>query len=339
MPDYDIYVLDKSDVTVVGGQLDGVDQGSGVHLQGLQLTLDSNGWQPISVRDNDDNFEDSDSSQRLDGAQDVNGTIYADNTVVEAEYSFVVTDGTSSWTLVAFNVNNSSPAYGTIEGLAFIGGPGGFPPVGVQLTVTSTQEGPSFAASDYATPICLASGTRVDTPDGPRPIEELEVGDLVTTASGIAMPIRWHGARAAVRRGAFASVVFAPGALGNTVPLETSQQHRIQLSGWKAELLFGAPDVLAAAVHLVNDHDIRLRSGGIVTYHHLLLDTHQLIRAEGVWTETLFPGPGALSSLPKTAQHELMTLFPELDTPDGANRYDQTVLPVLKAHEARSWIL
>lgn len=340
MAEYDIYVLDESDITLSdGAQLDGETQGDGSHLLGVEITLDDNAWRPISIRDNDDNFQDSDGSQVLDGAQAVDGTTYGDGTVVEAEYAFTVSDGTNTWTLVGFNVNNSAPAYGTVEGIAFIGEPGEFPPVGVPLTVISTQEGPNFAASDYATPICFASGTPIDTPEGARPIEEIAAGDLVLTASGRAMPVRWCGARRVMRAGPFASVLFEPGAVGNTQPLETSQQHRVMLNGWKAELLFGVPEVLAAAVHLINDHSIRIRRGGHVTYHHLLLDSHQLICAAGAWSETLLPGPEAMQSLTPHARHEVLTLFPELAPPlhpHAAFPGGQTILPVLKSHEARS---
>ncbi|MEQ3711686.1 MAG: Hint domain-containing protein [Tateyamaria sp.] len=342
MADYDIYVLDESDITLSDGAiLDGVNQGDGSHLLGIEITLNDNAWRPISITDDDDNFQDSDNSQRLDGAQTVDGVTYDSGTTVEAEFSFVVTDGTNSWTLVAFNVNNSNPAYGTVEGLAFVGDPGNFPPVGVTLTVTSTLEGPSFDSGDYTTPICFAEGTLIDTPDGPCPIETIASGDLMTTASGVAMPVRWRGARRVARKGPFASVVFAPGAIGNTDPLETSQQHRVLVTGWKAELLFGAPEVLVAAIHLVNDHSVRLRHGGCVSYHHLLLDSHQLVCAGGAWTETLLPGPEALHSMTPKARKEVLSLFPELA--EKFQRVDQkncaqSILPVLKSHEVRSFL-
>ena len=39
-----------------------------------------------------------------------------------------------------------------------------------------------------------------------------------------------------------------------------------------------------------------------VLYVHLLLDRHHLIRAEGVWTESVFTGPQALKSDPVLAR-------------------------------------
>ncbi|APE45512.1 hypothetical protein BOO69_14830 [Sulfitobacter alexandrii] len=287
----------------------------------------------MAISDNDANFDDNDGNQVLDGAQQIDGVTYAGGTRVEAEYGVVVTDGTRSWTLVGFNVNNSNPTFGTIEGLAFIGGSGGFPPVGVPLTVTGTFEGPAYLATEYATPICLVAGTRVTTATGPRPIEQLGPGDLVLTRDNGLQPVRWAGQRRVPALAAFAPVRIRRGTLGNRRDLWVSQQHRVLVEGWKAELLFGEAEVLVAAVHLVNDGSIRLMPGGEVCYVHLLFDRHEVIETEGCWTESLFTGSTALASLPPAAHAEILALFPELAGPEAAHR--TTSYRVLKRHEAR----
>lgn len=313
MPDYDIYVLDENDITISGGaQLDGVTQGDGSHLAGQTITLNTNGWQPVAIRDDDANFQDSDGSQQLDGAATVNGISYGDGTVVEAEYGLVLSDGVNSWTVVGFNVNNSAPVFGTVEGLAFIGGSGGFPPVGVPLTVTSTVEGPSFEATEYATPICLAAGTLVATPQGQRRIEDINAGDLVLTRDTGPQPVRWCGSRRVMCMAGFAPVRFQAGTIGNHLPLTVSQQHRVLVEGWQAELYFGATEVLVPAIHMVNGTSIRIIRRGHVTYHHLLLDSHAVILTHGTWTESLHPGTQAMQGVLPKARQELLALFPEL---------------------------
>lgn len=310
---YQIYVLDEQDITISGGGvLDGVTQGDGSHLEGLTITLNTSGWYAVSVADGDGDFEDNDGNQTLDGAQAIDGTTYADGTRVEAEYGLLLTDGTQTWQVVAFNVDNSAPRFGTVEGLAFIGGAGGFPPVGVPLTVVSAQEGPDYLAEDYATPICFCSGTRIETEHGLRPVEEIAVGDLVMTQDDGLQPVRWIGARQFPALGNMAPVVFAPGAIGNERSLAVSPQHRICIDGWRAQLWCGEDAVLVPAKSFVNGGSVRQVSGGMVTYHHLMCDAHQIIYAEGVATESFHPGETAFRGLNTATREELLAMFPEL---------------------------
>lgn len=310
---YDIYVLSETDVTISGGGiLDGITQGDGSHLDGLTITLNAPNWSAISINDDDGNFQDNDTSQRLNGTQTVNGTSYADNSVVEAEYGITLSDGVNTWQLVAFNVTDSSPAYSTVEGLAFIGGPGGFPPVGVPLTVVGTQEGPNYAAADYATPTCFVAGTLIETQTGLRPIETITIGDLVWTQDDGLQPVRWSVSRQFAATGHRAPIVFAAGAIGNTGVLSLSPQHRICLNDWRAQLWCGEDSVLIPAKAFVNGTTVRQVAGGTVCYHHLMFDCHQIIRSEGVLTESFHPGQVGIDGFDAQVRAELFSLFPEL---------------------------
>ncbi len=292
-----------------GQQLDGVTQGDGSHLVGQTITLNANAWNPIQISDggSDVNFQDNDSNQTLNGSQTIDGITYAGGTRVEAEYGLTLTDGVNTWQVVGFNVNNSSPAYGTVEGLAFIGGPGGFPPTGVALTVSGAAEGPNYAVTSYATPICYDRGTLIATDKGPRPIESLRIGDRVMTRDNGAQPIRWIGGRHAIGSGRFAPVEIPAGILGAAAPLRVSQQHRILLRGARVELLFGECEVFAPAIHLVGRNGIRLINGGRVAYFHLLLDRHEIIVANGVASESLHIQAGR-----EPGNADAALFFPEL---------------------------
>ena len=316
MPDYSIFVLEETRITVSGGgQLDGVTQGDGSHLVGRTITLDAPDWIEVAVTDNDPRFSDNDGSQRLDGAQTLNGVTYPNGARLEAEYSITLSDGTDSWTAIGFNVNDSSPAYATIEGLAFIGGPGGFPPTGVPLTVTAAQEGPNFVAATYATPICYDAGTEIETDRGPRPVETLTPGDRIATADTGLVPIHWVGGRHVIGAGRFAPVEIAAGAWGATRTLRVSQQHRILIRDPRAELLFGTPEVFVPAIALTAAPGTRLVSGAACHYHHLLLDRHEVIRANGAWSESL----DNAAATGRGEEGELLrTFFPGLALPDAA---------------------
>ncbi|MFQ6554294.1 Hint domain-containing protein [Aestuariibius insulae] len=352
MPNYTIYVLDEADITLTNSDgtaenLDGVNQGDGSHLVGDTLTLGGSNWMPTEISDDDANFSDNDTrgttAQTLVNETSLDGSTFSAGSKVEAEYSFVVTDGTFdsegnpvTWTLVGFNIATTNPSYGTVEGLAFIGGPGGFPPVGVPLTVVSAAEGPNFPAADYATPICFGAGTLIETERGPMPIEEIEVGMRVRTRDNGFQTVRWHGVRRFAAIGSMAPIVFKPGVIGNERELVLSPQHRVRVSGWKAELLFGEIEALVPAVHFLNDDTVTRRLGGTVEYHHLMFDRHQIIFAEGAEAESLHPGIRTLDKLDAAARAELLEIFSEIAEVEGA--YGPSVHPSLKGFEARAFL-
>ncbi|WP_417806376.1 Hint domain-containing protein [Thioclava sp.] len=159
----------------------------------------------------------------------------------------------------------------------------------------------TFVSSTYVTtstqapvgdlgPECFAAGSLIDTPSGPTPVEWLRQGDLVLTRDNGAQPILWTGGRFVEGTGKFAPVRFETGVIGNRRPLLVSQQHRILIEGWRAELACGTSEVLVAAKHLVNGQTIRVTPVPRLRYIHVLLDAHHVLSAEGAPCESLFPG-------------------------------------------------
>ncbi len=135
---------------------------------------------------------------------------------------------------------------------------------------------------------CFGHGTLIRTPDGDRAVEDLAPGDLVLTAQGSALPVRWVG------RSVVSSLFGDPlrilpvriraGALGVNLPVRDlllSPNHGVHLG-----------DSLVQAGALVNGTSIvRVRDMPIVfTYWHLELDTHALVLAEGVAAESFLDG-------------------------------------------------
>ncbi|MFU1477568.1 Hint domain-containing protein [Roseovarius sp. C7] len=159
---------------------------------------------------------------------------------------------------------------------------------------------------------CFTLGTWVETGRGAQRIEDLRVGDRIATRDHGRQPLRWIGFRRVAAEGAQAPIVFARGALGNDRELRVSPQHRMLLSGWRAELLFGEREVLCAAKALVNGETIYRDAGGEVTYVHLLFDRHELVKANGAWSESFHPGAWMLGAMDAAARAEILGLFPEL---------------------------
>lgn len=182
--------------------------------------------------------------------------------------------------------------------------------------------------------VCFAAGTMILTDRGERPVEHLRPGDRVLTADRGWQPLRWTGRRRVEGRGSAAPVRIAAGALGNSRVLRVSQQHRMLLRGWQAELLSGLSEVLAPAHALVNGSTIRLEPCPRVTYVHLLFDRHEVIYAEGIASESFHPGAWGLSVLDQPTRAELLGLFPELA--DRPAAYGPTARPVMNPAETRA---
>jgi hypothetical protein len=85
---------------------------------------------------------------------------------------------------------------------------------------------------------------------------------------------------------------------------------------------------------MVNDQTIRRVPQGGVTYVHLLFDQHEIICADGVWSESFQPGDTVLRSMNQAQYDEILALFPELGQDDGPIAYPSARVS-LKAHEAR----
>ena len=159
---------------------------------------------------------------------------------------------------------------------------------------------------------CFAKGTRVDTPYGARPIETLNVGDLVNTFDSGPRQVRWIGQRTVSGMGHRAPVLIRKGAMGVTRNLKVSPQHRILLTGWKAEMLFGEAEILVPAHTLVDDCKILRKPVRQVTYVHMLFDTHELVQTHGLTSESLLPTGYSLDAWGRAGRQEILEIFPEL---------------------------
>jgi hypothetical protein len=331
--------------------LSGFTQGDGSHLPGRTLTLNAANWQPVAVSDDDSYFADNDGGQVLTSAQTLFGTAYAAGRAVEAEYTLTVRapDGTE-YTIIGFNISEpGSPyaSYGTIEGLAFVGPPGSWPPTGTPLTVLGASEGPantggagSVGFAQTVAPICFVTGTRILTPDGYRPVETLETGDLVETRDRGAQPLLWAGrtmigGTSRVGRAEFRPVGFKTGSLARDLPLRplwVSRQHRMLLGGWRAEMHFGATEVLVAAGALAGHPGIALDDQpGRWSYHHLLTPQHEILTAEGVPCESFLPTEYSISLLSPAMRLSLLAALPALG--HGTKGYGPPARPIVKRWE------
>ncbi len=189
---------------------------------------------------------------------------------------------------------------------------------------------------------CFVAGARIDTPDGPRRIEAIRVGDDVLLEDGSTAPVLWVGQRRlgaaeVAARPQQAPVQVLRGHHGAERNLLLSPQHGVEVQ------LGGQGRALVRAAHLA-----RLGWGARlapvvrdVNYHHILLPRHGLVRANGVICESLYPGPIALAGL---APAQRITLAQAILSTAPAGRggtldslYGPRALPLLSFSQARRW--
>lgn len=159
---------------------------------------------------------------------------------------------------------------------------------------------------------CFARGTRIETSTGFVAVEDLRDGMMIETLDNGLQPVRRVLSKVVDGRGTLAPVVFAAGVLGNVRPVQVSPHHRMVVSGWRAELLTGEPEVLAAAIDLVNGERIAVVPVTQVEYFHLLFDRHEIIFAEGAATESYHPFAHDATDLAPATLAELDAVFPDM---------------------------
>ena len=230
--------------------------------------------------------------------------------------SFVVTNGARSYTVTVIETRpGSHPLLMFLDEL---------PPRNTDLWVVHHSLG-TVAKTQDETPkggvICFTPGTRITTPGGACPVEDLREGDHVQTRDNGAQEILWIGSRRMTGARLFVMPHLRPvririGALGIERPEEellVSPDHRMLVRGPSAQALFNTSEVLVPARDLINDStisvDLTVRE---VTYVHLLLANHQIVWANNVETESFHPANAELSSLAEGDRTRLLGQFPDL---------------------------
>lgn len=299
------------------------------------------------VRENDGatlyNGEATGANETIDADEQIGGTWEQvafvngayQQTIWDYTFEIIADDGTVlRVAVIDIDFNNDNDVDDANEDGYFLIFPDGVPTAGVNYTIGNIVENDTSTPHIGlgATVVCFASGTLIDTPSGPCPVEHLQPGDLVITKDAGPQELIWTGSRRVDAQGDVAPIVISKGVLGNARELVVSPQHRLLLTGWKAELYFGTSEVLVKAKDLVDGDTVFRRPGGKINYHHILFDSHQIVFAEGAATESFHPGPQSVPALDDGPRNELLKLFPDLA--DVAHPVVSAARLSLKAHEA-----
>ncbi|ARE39062.1 hypothetical protein RGUI_0921 [Rhodovulum sp. P5] len=160
----------------------------------------------------------------------------------------------------------------------------------------------------------FAAGTEIATPDGPRPVETLTVGDPVLTFDNGPQPVR------AIQRGVlWRGEVPCPlplwplevpaGALGNATPLTLLPEQSILIESDVAEMLYGSPFVLMPARLMVGLMGIARRAPtDVVEVVMPLFDEPQIAFANGSALVFCRAEAEACSAMPDDADLDVPTV-------------------------------
>lgn len=183
---------------------------------------------------------------------------------------------------------------------------------------TSDAAGIYAGASDVqnASVVCYGAGMMIDTPQGPRRVEDVQPGDFVTTLDHGAQEVLW------VRAADYPldslpcdnrPVLIRADALGPARPrqdLIVSPQHRILVGtsdqlGWMS-----TQEAFAPAKALTELPKVRFMQGkSKITFVHFACARHEVVVANGCLSESLLLGHMVLNGLTPEERETLNTEF------------------------------
>ena len=249
-------------------------------------------------------------------------------------YRVVVTDddatghvsGDVTQSAVVYDTSGNVVVSGALELPAYaeLSGPGGyiyldrFEVNGVHVGYASSKQltpGSSYAITDtYSTDVaysylegnsipCFAQGTKIETDQGYLNVEDIVAGTRVCTLDHGPQEVLCHF----VTPVSLLRLLLSPKLWPVSVPngqnggedLWVSKDHRVLLREPLINLYFGYEDVLGPAEGYGRCRPSLSRWPSGIQYHHLLFERHQIIKANGLWVESFFPGKEAMQRLSK----------------------------------------
>lgn len=190
--------------------------------------------------------------------------------------------------------------------------------------------------------ICFAKGSEIETSEGVQAIETLCVGDLIRTVDAGFVPLKWLGrtdlgAPELRRWEGLRPVRVRMGAFGQGRPekdVVLSPNHRVLVSGKKAELYFGEAEVLVPVKALVDGVMVQEEKECCeVTYFHLLLEGHHIIETSGLLSESLFLGVQSMQVVSQHANRDLRSTLTEFEWQQFAEA--KAARPLIRAQLAK----
>lgn len=176
---------------------------------------------------------------------------------------------------------------------------------------------------------CFTPGTLIATDRGHVPVETLARGDRIVTRDNGLKRIQWVGRRILSHSDLrlepeLTPILVRAHAFGEGRPnrdMMVSPNHRFLVGGSYSPIALETEEALIAARHLVNQETVIKVSALGVSYLHLLCNQHEVILADGAWTESFHPDDVVMRALGAAQRKELLDLFPEISVIGASRRF------------------
>lgn len=176
----------------------------------------------------------------------------------------------------------------------------------------------------------LSGSAAVDTPDGPKTLRDMQPGDLVSVQDRKPVAVLWAGQASVPALGRFAPMTLRRPYMGLWDDLVAARDQRVCLAGSEVEYLFGEERVSTAVRHLEvrNCAEPTKKAPAVMTYHQILLETHEIITVNGALVES-FDGSAVLDAPALITGSVLADMAPDV-RPQRVG----LAAPVLQGYEA-----
>ncbi len=185
---------------------------------------------------------------------------------------------------------------------------------------------------------CYVKGTLINTTRGEVPVEDLRMGDHVRIHGGGSFPILWINSTKIdedqlLENPNLHPIRVKPFAFENSRALLVSPQHCLVLYSDDGP-------VFAKAKHVAQYSDYAHVAHGrtSVEYYHLLLPKHAVICANGLWSESFYPGAEAMKVLSSKHKADLIRAIGARNRDQAILDYGPRALPVARRGEVQALV-
>lgn len=182
--------------------------------------------------------------------------------------------------------------------------------------------------TSFATPFsvpCFTPGTMIATRQGPVAVEDLRPGEMLLTRDNGFCPVLWVGRsqyRLSPSNGGarLQPVMIKAGAFGYGVPqndLIVSPDHQMLLTKQLVAGALPSVEILVPARCFLGRAGVVVAPQREVAFVHVLMERHEILLADGAWTESYRPDTSVVRALPDLVREDLISALSGRDPVRG----------------------